>query len=92
MNKDNPNYFANTPKGIVDLNTAVKGQELISCHGEVLTYIGKECYEAFLHRVEYADGSLGSRTDDGFVADNFRLATDHDIVFIVPLETTKRRG
>ena len=84
MNKQ-PKH-ANTPKDIVDLSKAVKGQKLISCHGEILTFEGYCDRESFPYNVRYSDGSMGSRTKDGFTTDNLRLACDHDIVYIVPLE------
>ena len=67
----------------IDLRKCKAGDKLISCHGEVLTYIRHEPEAYFPHIVEYADGSLGSRTDEGFVSSCRPLETDHNIVEIV---------
>jgi hypothetical protein len=78
---------ANTKVGLVDLRTANAGDTLISYHGEKLTYIRNTGKPPFPHTVQYSDGSSGSRTDDGFVGVNFRLASDHDIVSIIHNES-----
>lgn len=69
----------------IDLSKCKKGQKLLSSHGEILTYI-EPCPEQdyYDHLVRYANGSKGTRTNDGFVFRNKRdPKTDHDIVEIV---------
>jgi hypothetical protein len=61
------------------------GDKLISCHGLVLIYKGKNSYptsDIYPHLVEYPDvkDCFGTRTDDGKVAKFKPLPTDHDIV------------
>ena len=67
----------------IDLNTCKEGDRLLSCHGEILTYVGKTREEPFPHEIRYADGSAGSRSDDGQTYLNNKLPTDHDIVEIL---------
>lgn len=65
---------------MVDLNTCKPGDKLLSKHGEILTYVGK-CDETnyYDHNVLYANGSPGTRMNDGFVYKNpdKRLECDH---------------
>jgi len=68
---------------MINLNNAKSGQKLLSKHGMVLTYLGKNNDLIYPHLVEYPDGGTGSRTDDGFVYKNARLPGDHDIVEIL---------
>ncbi len=80
----------------VDLNTCVPGQKLRSRHGEILTYVKKLDPERdyYDHMVKYANGSGGTRTNDGFVYRNAdkRLASDHDIVEILPVNPKFKVG
>jgi hypothetical protein len=78
---------------MIDLRNCKKGDKLISKHGETLKYVKHQPEEYFPHRVEYADGSGGSQTDNGFVMhnDSRRLETDHDIVKVIPLENKQMR-
>lgn len=79
--------YSNTPSGIVDLSKAKKGDKLISCHGDIFTFEGKDDrFEPFPYEVSYPNGAGGSRTIDGFVFRHKRLASDHDIVFIRTVE------
>lgn len=67
----------------IDLRTCIPGDQLISSHGMILTYI-EYCPEEFYpHRVMYPDGASGSRNDDGTVFKLKRLPSDHDIVAIL---------
>lgn len=75
----------------INLNKCVIGQKLVSKHGMVLTYLGKNKgnhTKLWPHMVKYPDGGTGSRTTDGFVYTNpkSRLPADHDIVTIIPLD------
>ena len=63
-----------------DMNQCNKGDELISTHGMILTYVGKMPDNEFPHLVMYPDGAYGSRTNDGYVGKNKRYPEDHDIV------------
>lgn len=76
---------------MIDLRNCNKGDKLISNHGDTLTYVEHQPEAYFPHIVKYADGSRGSRTDDGFVMRNEsqRLETDHNIVEVIPLENPK---
>jgi hypothetical protein len=69
----------------VDLSTCVKGQKLLSSHGEILVYVKSLPAEDFYdHLVEYRCGSQGTRTNDGYVYRNIRKPKyDHDIVEIL---------
>jgi hypothetical protein len=73
----------------IDLRTCVSGQPLLSGHGEILTYVRplppNEYYD---HVVMYKNGSLGTRTHEGYVYRNpaSRLPVDHDIVEILPID------
>jgi hypothetical protein len=69
----------------IDLRTCVAGQKLISCHGIVLTYLRRQDCPTFGHRVQYPNGSTGTRTHDGQCFIKNKLPADHDIVAIVPL-------
>lgn len=62
-----------------DMNQCVVGSKLVSVHGTILTYLGKNGPLAYPHRVRYPDGSEGTRTDDGYVFKTRRLPTDEDI-------------
>ena len=69
----------------IDLSTCKKGQKLLSSHGQILTYVGP-LHETnyYDHAVTCADGSRGTRTNEGFVfRNNRRPKTDHDIVEIL---------
>lgn len=70
----------------IDLNTCVAGQKLVSCHGLVLEYVGKTVSKKYPHKVKYPDGSFGTRSDDGQVFIENKLATDHDIAEILEKE------
>ncbi len=72
---------------MTNLNTAKIGDKLISKHGAVLIYAGiDEKCAPFRHIVVYENGSGGTRTDDGKVAINNPLPSDHDIVNIIPAQ------
>lgn len=74
---------------MIDLNICRPGQKLRSSQGEILTYVGRlPKHSYYQHLVRYANGSEGSRMNDGFVYKNpeKRLPTDHDIVEILPWE------
>ena len=81
---------------MIDLRNCKKGDKLISNHGEVLTYVRHEPEAYFPHIVKYANGSDGSRTNDGYVMHNEskRLETDHNIVDAIHLENVEvsRKG
>ena len=63
-----------------DMNQCKEGDKLISCHGDIFTYVGLTSCHKFRHKVKYSDGSFGTRTDDGQVFSNKKLPEDHDIV------------
>ena len=69
---------------MVDLRNCKEGDKLISKHGETLTYVEHRPEEYFPHRVEYANGSGGLRTDEGWVGKNIRHEADHEIVKVIP--------
>jgi hypothetical protein len=72
----------------IDLNTAVKGQKLLTSQGHIVTYDRPIVHDLYAHAIIYENGSEGTRTNDGFVYKNpaSRLETDHDIVAILPLD------
>ncbi len=70
-------------KTTIDLNTCKPGQKLRSVHGIILTYLGKTGYPDYPHRVEYPNGGVGSRTDNGVVYFRKPLPTDHNIIEII---------
>jgi hypothetical protein len=65
-----------------DMNQCRVGDKLASCHGLVLIYQGKCGIKDYPHKVQYPDGSVGTRTNDGQVilSSRLKLDTDHDIV------------
>lgn len=63
-----------------NMNDCKVGDKLVSCHGMILTYVGLTSCDKFRHRVQYPNGSFGSRTDDGQVFTHSKLPEDHDIV------------
>ncbi len=77
---------------MVDLRTCKPGDKLRSCHGMILEYVGLygPTNLPYRHRIKYPDGSLGSRTDDGYVFSVNRLPEDHDIVEIIPKRKTRK--
>ena len=76
----------------IDLRNCKPGQKLRSSQGWILTYVkpleGGNYYD---HEVQYHDGSYGTRIHDGHVYRNpdKRLPEDHDIVEILPLDSTE---
>jgi hypothetical protein len=69
---------------MVDLRECKEGDQLVSKHGMILTYVRPLSeYDYMDHEVRYPDGGFGSRTHDGFVMKKKRLDTDHDIVQII---------
>jgi hypothetical protein len=76
-----------TKRHTFDMNQCKPGDLLESTLGAKLKYIGKEGTEDFPHDVKYlwapdekfADNSMGTRTDEGWVYANKPLPTDHDI-------------
>jgi hypothetical protein len=75
----------------VDLSTAIQGQKLKSKHGMILTYSRPLENNYYDHEVVYPDGSLGTRTNDGYVYRNekSRMVEDHDIVEILPTDSSE---
>jgi hypothetical protein len=72
----------------VDLRTCKEGDVLISKHGERLTYVGPLPENNYYdHEVRYANGSYGSRNNDGSTYRKNSLPEDHDIVEIIHKET-----
>ena len=73
----------------VNLNKCIVGDILISKHGIHLKYCGLCEYEWagdwYPHKVQYPDGSYGTRTDDGHVykKPKNRMPEDHDIVNVI---------
>lgn len=70
----------------VDLNTCKPGDKLLSKHGLTLEYVCKAPDNDYYdHEIRYPNGSMGTRTNEGFtyVNPNMRLERDHDIVEIV---------
>ena len=71
----------------VDLRTCKPGDKLRSVHGLILTYIGPLLEDNYMdHAVEYPNGSMGTRTHEGYVYRGKRLPEDHDIVEIIAQE------
>ena len=69
----------------IDLRKCKIGDRLESKHGLEFIYLGPNtmCENSrYPHVVQYPGGSLGTRTDDGFVYSNpeKRLPEDHDII------------
>lgn len=76
---------------LVDLSTCQPGQKLLSSHGQILIYVGRlPPGSPYDHKVKYANGGSGTRTNDGYVCryPNNRMKIDHDIVEILPLLPT----
>ena len=70
----------------VDLRECKAGDKLISSHGMTLTYVKRIENGFYDHEVQYPDGSVGTRTNDGHVFRKNRIPeTDHDIVEIIPV-------
>jgi hypothetical protein len=67
----------------IDLNKCKPGQKLKSKHGMILTYVRKDDDLIFPHLVQYPNGAMGARTDDGQVSAKKKLPEDHDIVEIL---------
>lgn len=70
----------------VDLRKCKKGDKLLSVHGEIIIYVSPtEAGNYYDHYVQYMNGSLGTRTHDGFVYRNLssRMECDHDISEII---------
>jgi hypothetical protein len=67
------------PHPCVDMTTCQPGDRLRTRHGEIVTYVGRRD-GAYPHEIRYANGSSGTRTDDGHVYAIARLPEyDHDI-------------
>lgn len=69
----------------VDMNSCVPGQKLVTRLGNIVTYCKKfkNPYSYYPHKIEYKNGSIGSRTDEGWVFINMVRPTDEDIVYIL---------
>ena len=71
----------------INLNNCSPGQKLKSSLGQILTYVGRTPEGNYYdHYVRYPNGSLGTRTNDGYVFKNASkrmLDCDHDIVEIL---------
>ena len=69
---------------MIDLNLCKEGDKLKTIHGTILTYICKlppgSYYE---HKIQYPDGSFGTRTDEGFTYKKNRLLEDEDVCEII---------
>ena len=64
-----------------DMNQCKAGDKLLSCHGNILEYVGTdERFTAYRHIVKYPDGGQGTRTDDGQTFVNRKMPEDEDIV------------
>lgn len=71
----------------VDLSQCKAGDQLLSKHGMILTYVRPLDPDNYYdHEVRYPNGSSGTRTNDGFVFRHNRLPDDHDIVDIIKEE------
>jgi len=71
---------------MVNLNDAKFGDKLLSCHGEILTYVRKlDEADYYDHEVRYENGAGGTRMNNGKVVKNQNMAlpTDHNIVKIL---------
>ena len=68
----------------IDLRKCRPGDKLLSKKGNVVTYLGNDSGN-FLwpHRIQYIDGGIGTRTNDGFVFSANRWPEDDDIVKIL---------
>lgn len=76
----------------IDLRNCVPGQKLRSSQGWILTYVKPlEADNYYDHLVRYPNGSGGTRIHDGHVYRNpdKRLPEDHDIVEILPIDSTE---
>lgn len=68
----------------IDLRVCKPGQKLKSKHGWILIYRKRnEEGSYYEHTVEYPDGTMGTRTNDGYVYKHRRLPEDHDVVEIL---------
>lgn len=68
-----------------DMNQCKPGDKLLSCHGEVFTYLGKDGPAEYPHRVRYPGSPAeGTRTDDGQVFAKNKQPEDHDIIGFAP--------
>ena len=63
-----------------NMNSCKPGDKLISRHGMIFEYVSRSNKDPYPHVVRYPDGSMGTRCDDGKVAEWRPLPTDHDIV------------
>ena len=52
----------------------------------IFTYVRHTPGTYFPHEVRYPNGSLGTRTDEGYAFRRNRLPCDHNIVEILPME------
>jgi hypothetical protein len=71
---------------VVDMTTCKPGQKLLLRNGEVAEYVGPNkdgCTRAYPHLIKYSNGSLGTRTDDGYVFAKKQLPVDPDVIKIL---------
>ena len=66
----------------MDLNKAKPGDELLTKHGTILTYVGLIPGD-YPHEIRYPDGARGIRCDNGNVMHNNTWDTDEDVVEIL---------
>lgn len=77
-------FLENRPK--VDMPKCVPGQKLLTSKGGIVKYIEHQPEYPYPHKIEYQNGSFGGRTDEGWMYRTAPLPTDHDIVYIFPVE------
>ena len=80
-------YLAKRPR--VDLRKCKPGQRLLTKNGLVVKYVNCIKDFHFPHQIEYENGGVGSRTDEGWVLRNAPLPSDEDIIYIFPMKGSK---
>ena len=72
----------------INLNLCKPGDKLLTKHGLIVTYLGKDGTFSYPHLIKYPShapyfGSEGTRLDNGQVFEKNRLPEDEDIVQIL---------
>lgn len=72
---------------MIDLRNCKKGDRLLTKHGTILEYVEPLDSDRYYysHRIQYPNGSFGTRVDSGHVMKNEsrRLESDEDIIEIL---------
>lgn len=69
----------------LSLSVCKPGDKLLTKHGTILTYVGRN-QGFYPHEIRYPNGESGTRCDDGFVFYRNRLEADEDVIAILPSE------